>query len=59
MRKAFDPVEKLTDCKLFQSLTSKLISPTNQIQSSNKGVKAACGFAAFIASEYRISTKKL
>jgi hypothetical protein len=59
MRKALVPVEKLTDCELFQSLTSELLSPNIQIQSSNKADRAARDFAASIALEYRISTKKL
>jgi hypothetical protein len=58
MRKALDPVEKLTDCELFQSLTSELISPNIQILSSKEADKAR-EFAASIASGYRISTKKL
>jgi hypothetical protein len=57
-REALDPVEKLTDCELFQSLAPELISQNIKIHSSNEADKAACDFAALIASAYRISTRK-
>jgi hypothetical protein len=54
-REALDPVEKLTDWELFQSLVSELISPSIQILSSNEADKAPRDFAA---SAYRISARK-
>jgi hypothetical protein len=57
MRKALDPVEKLTDWELFQSLASGLVSPNIQIHSSNEADKAACDSAASVASAYRILTR--
>jgi hypothetical protein len=35
-RGTLDPVEKLTDWELFQSLTSELVSPNIEIHSSNE-----------------------
>jgi hypothetical protein len=57
-REALDSAEKLTDRGLFQILASELISPNNQIHSSDEADKAAFEFAASIASAYRMSTKK-
>jgi hypothetical protein len=57
-REALDPVEKLTDWELFQSLASELISPNIQIHSSDEADKAAHGFAVSIAAAYRLSTRK-
>jgi hypothetical protein len=58
-RDTLDPVEKLTNWKLCQSLASELVSPNIQIYSSNEGDKAARDFAASIASAYRLSTRNL
>jgi hypothetical protein len=58
MRKAVDPVEKLTDWKLFQSLASELISSNKQIYSSNDTDKAACDFTASLALVYKLSTRR-
>jgi hypothetical protein len=58
MREALDSVETLTDCEMFQSLASELISTNIQIRSSNEADKAACDFTVSIASAYRISTRK-
>jgi hypothetical protein len=52
-----DPVEKLRDWELFQSIASELMSPNFQIRSSCKTDGAARGFAASIASTYRLSTR--
>jgi hypothetical protein len=57
-RGALDPVEKLTDWKLFQSFVSKIISPKIRIHSSNEADRAARDFTASIASAYRLSTRK-
>jgi hypothetical protein len=57
-REASDPVEKRIHWEMFQSLASELISPNIQIHSSNEADKAACDFAASIASAYRISFRK-
>jgi hypothetical protein len=57
-REALYPVEKLTDWKLFQSLTSELLSPNIQIHSSNEDDKTAHHFAASTALAYRLSTRK-
>jgi hypothetical protein len=57
-KEALDPVDKLTDWELFQSLASKFISPNNEIHFSNEADKAARDFEAFIASAYRLSTRK-
>jgi hypothetical protein len=54
-RTALDPVAKLTDWELFQSLASALISPNIQTHYSDEADKAAHGFAA---SAYRLSTRK-
>jgi hypothetical protein len=53
-REALNPVETLTDWKLFQSLASELLSPVIQIYPSNKVGKAACDFAASITSTQRL-----
>jgi hypothetical protein len=58
-REALDPIVKLTDWELFQSLFPELISPNIQIRSSTGADKAARDFAASVASAYRLSTKKL
>jgi hypothetical protein len=57
-RGALDPVEKVTDWKLFQNLASEIISPKIKIHSSNEDDKAARDFAASIASVYMLSTRK-
>jgi hypothetical protein len=57
-RKTLDSVEKLTDCELFQSLASELVSPNIQIHCSNEADKESCGFAASVALAYRLSTRK-
>jgi hypothetical protein len=57
-KEALDPVERLIDCELFQSLAPELVSSNIQIQSSNEADKAARDFAASIPSAYRISTRK-
>jgi hypothetical protein len=49
---AYDPIEKLTDWELFQSLASELTSPSIQIHSYNEADKAVRDFAATIASVY-------
>jgi hypothetical protein len=61
MRRALDPVEKLTDLELLQSLASEYMSPNTRIliHSSNEADKAARDFAASIASECRTPTRKL
>jgi hypothetical protein len=43
-REASDPVEKLTDWKLFQSIASELISTNIQIRFSNEVHKTARNF---------------
>jgi hypothetical protein len=58
MREALDPVQKLTDWELFQSLASELISPNIQILSSNEPDNAAHDLAASIALAYRISSRE-
>jgi hypothetical protein len=55
---ALDPAEKFTDWELFRSLVSDLISPSSHIYSSEKGDKLAADFAAFMASAYKLSTRK-
>jgi hypothetical protein len=57
VREALDPVEKLTDWELFQSVASQLVSLNIQIHSSNEADKAARDFAASVASAYRILTR--
>jgi hypothetical protein len=57
-RETLDSVEKLTDCELFQSLASELISPNIQIHSSSEADKVSRGFAAPVALAYRLSTRK-
>jgi hypothetical protein len=57
-KEASDPVEKLRGWKLFQSLASEIILSNIQIHSSNKAHKAPRYFADYIASAYRISTRK-
>jgi hypothetical protein len=56
---ALDPVEKLTDWELFQSLTSELMSQKIQIHSSNEADKAACDFAVSITLADRLSTRQI
>jgi hypothetical protein len=58
-REALDPIEKLREWEVFQSLASELISPNIQIHSSNKDAKAAHDFAASMSSAYRLSISKL
>jgi hypothetical protein len=50
------PVEIHTDWTRFRSLTSDLISPRTQIDTSDEAERAGCIFAASIASAYRLST---
>jgi hypothetical protein len=57
-REALDPVEILTDWKLFQSFASELISPNAKIHSSNEAATAASDFVSSIASTYTISARK-
>jgi hypothetical protein len=57
-REALDPVEKLTDWEKFRSLASELTSPDIQIHFSNEADKAARDFEAYIASAYRLSSRK-
>jgi hypothetical protein len=57
-REALDPVKKLTDWELFQSLNSELISSDTQVHSSNEADKAARYFAASRALTYRVATRK-
>jgi hypothetical protein len=57
-RQALDPIEKLIDWEMFQSLVSELISPDIQIQSSNEADKTARVFAVSRASAYRIPSRK-
>jgi hypothetical protein len=52
-----DPIEKFTDWERFKSLTSALVSTRIEINSCTEADKAAHGFAASIASAYRLSTK--
>jgi hypothetical protein len=56
-REASDPVEKLRDWEMFQSLASELISPNIQIHSSNEADKGACDFSASVTAVYRLSTR--
>jgi hypothetical protein len=49
IRQALDPVEKLADWELFQSLASELVSPNIKIHSSKEADTAAHDFAASIA----------
>jgi hypothetical protein len=56
-REASDPIEKLREWQVFQSLASELISPNIQIYFSNEADKAAHDFSASIASAYRLSIK--
>jgi hypothetical protein len=54
MRKSLDPIQKLTDWVLSQSLASELISPNIHIHYSNEADKAARDLAPYIVSAYRI-----
>jgi hypothetical protein len=58
-REASDPVQKLTDWELFQSIASELIFPNIQICFSNEADKAARDFPVSIAVAYMLSTKNL
>jgi hypothetical protein len=53
------PVESHTDWKRFRSLASDLISLRIQIDTAVDADRAACNFAASIASAYRLSTRKI
>jgi hypothetical protein len=53
-REASEPVEKLADWELFQSLASELMSPNIQIHFSKVADKAAHDSAATIASAYML-----
>jgi hypothetical protein len=54
------PIEKFTDWKRFQSLTSNLISPRIEINWGGvEAAKAARAFTASIALAYRLSTSKI
>jgi hypothetical protein len=55
---ASDPVQKLTDWKLFQSIASEFMYPDIQIRFSDEADIAAHAFAASVASAYRISTRE-
>jgi hypothetical protein len=55
---ALEPVEKLRDWEMFQSLTSELISPNIQSHSSNETDKATCDFKVSMALANRSSTRK-
>jgi hypothetical protein len=57
VREILDPVEKFRDWERFQSLASALVSAIVEINSCIEADKAAHGFAASIASAYRVSTK--
>jgi hypothetical protein len=57
-KEALDPIKKLTDWELFQSLASELISPNILIHSSNETDKGANDFAASVALAHMISTRK-
>jgi hypothetical protein len=57
-RSALDPVEKMTDCELFEILASELISPNIQIDSTNEADKAARDISAPIISAFRTSTRE-
>jgi hypothetical protein len=57
-RGALDPVEKLMDWEMFQSLTPEHISPNIQIHFSDEADKGAQDFAASAASAYSLSTRK-
>jgi hypothetical protein len=57
-RGASDPVEKLTDSQLLQSLASELVSPNIKIHSSSKSDKETHDFAASMASVHRLLNRK-
>jgi hypothetical protein len=53
------PVESHTDWERFRGLVSDLISPRIQIDTADNADRAACNFAASVASAYRLSTRKV
>jgi len=53
------PVEIHIDWEWFRSLASDLISSVIQINTAAKAERAACNFAASIASAYTLSTRKI
>jgi hypothetical protein len=53
------PVETHTDWKRFRSLASDLTSPRMEIGTAEEAERAACNFAASVASAYRLSTRKI
>jgi hypothetical protein len=54
-----EPVEKVTDWEMFQSLASHLILPRIEISSEEEADKEASDFTAFIASAYRLSISEV
>jgi hypothetical protein len=58
-RENVDPVAKMTNWELSQSLASELLSPNIQIYLSNETDEAARDFAASTVSAYRLSTRKI
>jgi hypothetical protein len=54
-----DQLAKFTDWELFRRLASELISRTIQINSGEEVDKAARDFTAYIASAYRLLTRKI
>jgi hypothetical protein len=57
VRNLSEPIAKFTDRERFQSLASELISLKLEIKSGVEADKAACDFAASIASAYKLSTR--
>jgi len=58
-RNILAPVEIHTDWELFRSVASDLISPRIQIDTADDTERAACNFAASVASTYRLSSRKI
>jgi hypothetical protein len=54
--KLLEPLNKFIDWDYFQSLATDVMSPRIEINSRIDANKAACNFAAFIASAYWLST---
>jgi hypothetical protein len=59
IRNLSDPIEKLTDWNVFNSLASELISPKIKIKCGVEAEKAALEISASIASAYRLPTNKI
>jgi hypothetical protein len=57
-RETSNPVGKLGDWELLQSLASELTSPNILIHFSNEADRAVHDFAAYTASTYRLWTRK-